>query len=78
MRYRFAMPRRPETPGKPATEPVKVLMSPEMLAFVDVSRRELSRAAWLRSLVRDEARRRSAPKGSGLPRGAERGTVEDR
>lgn len=45
-------------PGKPATERVTFRINKQMLTYVDTARGAKTRAAYLRDLIRAEAKRR--------------------
>lgn len=51
------MPRRAETPGKPATERVTFRVNEGMLAYINEARGKRSRGAYLRDLIRADASR---------------------
>jgi hypothetical protein len=50
------MGRKPEVPGKPATERLALRLNPQMLEWLDTHRGNLTRSAFLRSLIRQAAK----------------------
>lgn len=52
------MPRPAETPGKPATRIVNFRANNQMVAWLDEHKGRQSRGAFIRALVRAEAKRR--------------------
>lgn len=53
------MPRPAEVPGKPATEKVTFRVNRGMLDYIDCAKGHKTRGAWLRDLIRADAKRSS-------------------